>query len=56
MTAKLSTTGRLGTFPITVKNNLPAGADPNTNAIRVRLVFGSTASQRLTVAPLEIPR
>jgi hypothetical protein len=56
VTSKLSTTGRLGTFPITVKNNLPAGADPDTNAIRVRLVFGSTASQRLTVEPLEIPR
>lgn len=53
---KLSTTGRLGTFPITVRNDLPAGADPDTNAIKVRIVFGSSASQRLTVAPIEIPR
>jgi hypothetical protein len=53
---KLSTTGRLGTFPITVRNELPAGADPDTNAIKVRILFGSTASQRLTVAPIEIAR
>ena len=53
---KLSTTGRLGTFPITVRDELPAGADPDTNAIKVRILFGSTASQRLTVAPIEIAR
>ena len=56
VTPKLSTTGRSGTFPITVKNDLPAGADPDTNAIKVKIVFGSTASQRLTVAPLQIGR
>ena len=53
--AKVSTTGRSGTFPITVRNLLPVGNDPNDNAIRVRVVFVSAASQRLTVAPLEIP-
>jgi hypothetical protein len=56
VTQRVSTTGRSGTFPITVRNELPAGADPDTNAIRVRIVFTSTASQRLTVAPLEVPR
>lgn len=53
--AKVSTTGRSGTFPITVRNNLPVGNDPGDNAIRVRVVFVSAASQRLTVAPLELP-
>ncbi|GAA3703052.1 DUF6049 family protein [Microlunatus aurantiacus] len=53
---RVSTTGRLGTFPITVRNDLPAGADPDTNAIKVRIVFGSSASQRLTVAPIDIAR
>ncbi len=53
---KVSTTGRLGTFPITVRNDLPGGSDPDTNAIKVRIVFGSSASQRLTVAPIEIAR
>ncbi len=56
VTPKLSTTGRSGTFPITVKNDLPAGPDPDTNAIKVKIVFGSAASQRLTVAPLQIGR
>jgi hypothetical protein len=53
---KLSTTGRSGTFPVTIKNDLPPGTDPDTNAIEVRIVFSSTASQRLTVAPLQIAR
>ena len=56
VTPKLSTTGRSGTFPVTIKNDLPPGTDPDTNAIEVRIVFSSTASQRLTVAPLEIAR
>ena len=56
VTPKLSTTGRSGTFPITVKNDLPPGTDPDTNAIEVKIVFGSSASQRLTVAPLHIGR
>ncbi|MFT4165505.1 MAG: DUF6049 family protein [Microlunatus sp.] len=54
--AKVSTTGRSGTFPITVRNNLPVGNDPDDNAVRVRVVFVSAASQRLTIAPLEISR
>ena len=53
---KLSTTGRSGTFPVTVKNDLPPGTDPDTNAIKVKIVFSSTVSQRLTVAPLQIAR
>lgn len=53
---RVSTTGRSGTFPITVRNDLPVGTDPDANAIRVRIVFTSATSQRLTVAPLEIER
>jgi hypothetical protein len=56
VTPKLSTTGREGTFPVTVKNALPPGTDPDTNAVEVRIVFSSTASQRLTVSPLQIGR
>lgn len=55
VTPKVSTTGRSGTFPVTVRNNLPAGDDPDSNAVKVRVVFSSATSQRLTVAPLEIP-
>ena len=29
--------------------------DPDTNAVKVRVVFSSATSQRLTVAPLDIP-
>lgn len=54
--ARVTTTGRSGTFPITVRNALPADADPDTNAISVRIVFTSATRQRLTVAPLVIPR
>ena len=54
--AKVSTTGRSGTFPITVRNNLPVGNDPDDNAIKARVVFVSAASQRLSIAPLDIPR
>lgn len=53
---KVSTTGRSGTFPITVHNALPASSNPDSNAIRVQIEFTSATSQRLTVAPLEIPR
>lgn len=53
----VSTTGRSGTFPITVRNDLPSSTrDPDVNAIRVRIVFSSATSQRLTVAPVEIER
>lgn len=40
-------------FPITVRNLLPEGADPDANAIRVRLVFTSDTDQRLTIKPIE---
>ena len=53
---KLSTTGRSGTFPMTVKNNLPPDTDLDTNAIKVKIVFSSAVSQRLTVAPIQIAR
>ena len=53
---KLSTTGRSGTFPVTVKNNLPPDTDLDTNAIKVKIVFSSAVSQRLTVAPIQIAR
>lgn len=55
VTSKVTTTGRSGTFPITVVNNLPASADPEVNTIKVRIVFTSATSQRLTVAPLDVP-
>lgn len=48
-----STTGRTGTFPITVVNNLPPSSDPEVNAIKVEIVFSSASRQRLTVAPLQ---
>lgn len=53
---RVRTTGHSGTFPITVRNELPATSDPDANAIRVRIVFTSATSQRLAVAPLEIAR
>jgi hypothetical protein len=42
-------------FPITIRNTLPAPADPadlTFNAVRVKLAFGSTNSQRLNVQPI----
>lgn len=44
-----------GSFPITVRNTLPAsgdGSEPDLNAVRVRLEFRSANAQRLTVKPL----
>jgi len=41
-------------FPITIKNNLEAdGSDPNAGAVRVKLVFNSENSQRLTIKPIK---
>jgi hypothetical protein len=52
---RVLTTGRAATFPITVRNGLPASADdPQLNTIRVVLRFRSENSQRLTVAPIEL--
>ncbi len=44
-------------FPITIRNTLPPSgnpATPNVNAVRVKLVFTSTNSQRLTVQPIAL--
>lgn len=44
-------------FPITIRNTLPASDNPdnpNLNAVRVKLIFTSTNSQRLTVQPIEL--
>jgi hypothetical protein len=43
-------------FPITVKNTLPAGSDPQTNAVQLRLVFTSDNPDRLTIKPINIER
>jgi hypothetical protein len=54
---KVTTVARQGVgFPITVKNTLPAPADPNsdTDAVRVLLTFTSDNAQRLTVRPVEV--
>ena len=54
--ARVLTTGRDARFPITVYNNLPADPDdPQFNSIRVVVRFQSANSQRLTVAPVELP-
>lgn len=54
--ARILTTGRDARFPITVYNNLPASVDdPQYNSIRVVVRFRSVNSQRLTVAPVELP-
>jgi hypothetical protein len=43
-------------FPITVKNTLPAGPDPQANAVQLRLVFTSDNPDRLTIKPISIDR
>jgi hypothetical protein len=41
-------------FPITIKNTLEAnGSGPNAGAVKVRLVFNSENSQRLTIKPIK---
>lgn len=57
VTKLVVTSGRSGVFPVTVRNTAePDPADPNRNAVRgLRLTFESTNSQRLTVAPIEVP-
>jgi hypothetical protein len=40
-------------FPITIKNTLPDGSNPQTNAVQVRLVFSSGNSDRLTIKPID---
>jgi hypothetical protein len=43
-------------FPITIRNTLPPGPTPESNAVRLRLVFSSDNSDRLTIKPIDIPR
>ena len=53
---KVSTIDQEGVvFPITVRNALPAGPDPDDNAIRARLVFTSDNDRRLTIKTIELP-
>jgi uncharacterized protein DUF6049 len=53
---RVSTAGQEGVvFPITVRNLIPPGADPDDNAVRVRVVFTSDTEQRLTIKPIELP-
>ena len=52
---KVITTGRTGSFPITVTNDIaPDPDDPEAGAVRVRVRFDSANSQRMTVAPLDL--
>lgn len=54
---RVVTSARSGFFPMTVTNDLPADPDnPERNAIRGRLMFTSSTRQRLTVAPIDVPR
>jgi hypothetical protein len=41
-------------FPITIKNTLPGGPNPEANAVRVRLMFTSDNPDRLTIKPIDI--
>jgi hypothetical protein len=53
---KVSTIDQEGVvFPITVRNTLPPGTDPDDNAVRARLVFTSDNDRRLTIKPIELP-
>jgi len=53
---RVTTVSRQGSFPITVRNTLPAPENPASlaNAVRVRLVFRSKVGQRLTVEPIDV--
>jgi hypothetical protein len=43
-------------FPITIKNTLPAGSNPQANAVRLRLKFISDNADRLTIKPIDVPQ
>jgi hypothetical protein len=54
VTPKVLTPRSRVSFPITIRNTLPAaGDDGDVNAVRVGLGFESANSQRLTVQPIE---
>jgi hypothetical protein len=40
-------------FPITIKNTLPVGSNPEANAVRLRLKFISDNAERLTIKPID---
>lgn len=52
-----STVARQGVeFPITVKNDLPrSDTDPRVNAVKLRVVFTSDNTQRLTIKTIDLP-
>jgi len=53
---KVSTIDQEGVvFPITVRNTLPPGTEPDDNAIRARLIFTSDNDRRLTIKPIDLP-
>lgn len=52
-TPRVTTSGAQGFFPITVLNQLGAGPEDAGNGIKVRILFTSINSQRLSVAPIE---
>jgi len=53
--ARVQTVAQQGVeFPITIKNNLAADPSaPNAGAVKVKLVFNSENSQRLTIKPIK---
>lgn len=52
-TPKVSTAAQDGVyFPVTIKNLLAPGSDPEDNAVRLRLVFISDNAQRLSIADI----
>ena len=55
-TPVVSTAGQQVEFPITIKNLLPADPNaPDSNAVKVQLVFGSDNSQRLSIKTISAP-
>lgn len=56
-THRVSTVAREGVeFPITIRNTLPdSAADPDANAVRVRLEFISDNAQRLRIEEIRVP-
>ena len=55
--ARVQTVARQGVeFPITIRNNLEAdAARPDAHAVKVKLVFNSENSQRLTIKAIKAP-
>lgn len=52
ITRRIVTTTSARNFPVTVRNELPAGDDPDANAVKVKVAFSSDNNQRLAVEPL----